>query len=405
MNKIIRRVLTILPAVLLQLAWLALLFSWLAPWAAAINAVLSISAFIFVLYIITKQDEGTYKIIWLLLILTFPLPGALVYLIFGNKRTTKPLRKKLAEAKPLPAWPDGSAPLYEKLAAAGCGEYIRFDLGLVHQLDYYTGMVFRGYVEGAGAPVLSGGRYDNLMERFGRKAEATGFAVDADAVAACLNQTAPAAGRRLRIALTKGRIQEKTLALFERMGLDCSPVRDPGRRLILSIPNYPLDVVLVKAPDVITYVEHGVCDLGVVGKDTILEKGGSFYEVLDLGFGKCRFALAVKEGADFYGTYKTRLAASKYPNVARTFFEKKGMDVDIIKIEGSVELAPILELADGIVDIVETGATLRENGLAVVEDVAAVSARLIVNTAGMKLNKEQITDFIAKCEANLEGTV
>ena len=295
--------------------------------------------------------------------------------------------------------------LYGRLTDAGCGEYIRFDLGLVHQLDYYTGMVFRGFVEGAGAPVLSGGRYDNLMERFGWKAEATGFAVDADAVAACLNQTAPAAGRRLRIALTKGRIQEKTLALFERMGLDCSPVRNPGRRLILSIPNYPLDVVLAKAPDVITYVEHGVCDLGVVGKDTILEKGGSFYEVLDLGFGKCRFALAVKEGADFYGTYKTRRAASKYPNVARTFFEKKGMDVDIIKIEGSVELAPILELADGIVDIVETGATLRENGLAVVEDVAAVSARLIVNTAAMKLNKDRITDFIGRCEANLEETV
>ncbi len=106
------------------------------------------------------------------------------------------------------------------------------------------------------------------------------------------------------------------------------------------MPNYPLDAVLAKAPDVITYVEHGVCDLGIVGKDTILEQGESFYEVLDLGFGRCRFALAVKEGSDFYGTYKTRRIATKYPNVARAFFEKKGMDVDIIKIEGRVELAP-----------------------------------------------------------------
>lgn len=206
---------------------------------------------------------------------------------------------------------------------------------------------------------------------------------------------------RLRIALTKGRLQDKSVALFEAAGLDCSPVKNPGRRLIHSLPNYPLDAVLAKAPDVITYVEHGVCDLGIVGKDTILEKGGAFYEVLDLGFGKCRFALAVKEGSDFYGTYKTRRIASKYPAVTRAFFEKKGMDVDIIKIEGSVELAPILELADGIVDIVETGATLRENGLVPIEDVVQVSARLIVNTASMKLHKTQILDFISRCEKEL----
>lgn len=206
---------------------------------------------------------------------------------------------------------------------------------------------------------------------------------------------------RLRIALTKGRLQDKSVELFERMGLDCSPVRDPGRRLIHSLPNYPLDVVLAKAPDVITYVEHGVCDLGIVGKDTILEKGGAFYEVLDLDFGHCRFALAVKNGSDFYGTYKTRRIASKYPNVTRSFFARKGMDVDIIKIEGSVELAPILGLADGIVDIVETGATLRENGLTPVEEVARVSARLIVNIACMKLRKAEILRFISSCREHL----
>ncbi len=208
---------------------------------------------------------------------------------------------------------------------------------------------------------------------------------------------------RLKIALTKGRLQDKSVALFEQMGLDCAPVKEPGRRLIHQLPNYPLDVVLAKAPDVITYVEHGVCDLGVVGKDTVLEKGGSFYEVLDLGFGRCRFALAVKVGSDFYGTYKTRRIASKYPEVTRAFFEKKGMDVEIIKIEGSVELAPILGLADGIVDIVETGATLRENGLEPIEDVAQVSARLIVNTASMKLYKREILEFIGRCQQTLDS--
>ena len=292
--------------------------------------------------------------------------------------------------------------LYAALQEKGCAQYVRFDLGLVHQIDYYTGVVFRGYVEGAGAPVLSGGRYDNLVEKFGRPAPAIGFAVDADAVAACLSQPQTPAEHRLRIALTKGRLQDKSVEIFEAMGLDCSPIRNPGRRLIHSVPNYGLDAVLAKAPDVITYVEHGVCDMGIVGKDTILEKGSSFYEVLDLGFGKCRFALAVKEGSDFYGTYKTRRIATKYPEVARTFFENKGMDVEIIKIEGSVELAPILDLADAIVDIVETGATLRENGLIPIEDVAQVSARLIVNTASMKLYKNEILDFISKCELELK---
>ena len=207
---------------------------------------------------------------------------------------------------------------------------------------------------------------------------------------------------RLRIAITKGRLLDKSVELFEAVGLDCSPIKDPGRRLVHCVPNYPLDAVLAKAPDVITYVEHGVCDLGIVGKDTILEKGGSFYEVLDLGFGKCRFALAVKEGSDFYGTYKTRRIASKYPEVTRAFLGATGMDVDIVKFGGRVALAPILDLADAIVDIVETGATLKANGLVPIEDVAQVSARLIVNTASMKLYKDEIADLIARCEGELE---
>ena len=185
--------------------------------------------------------------------------------------------------------------------------------------------------------------------------------------------------RPIRMALTKGRLEKDTLALFDRMGLDTSVVRDKGRRLILPVGDR-LEVVLAKAADVLTYVEHGVCDLGVVGKDTIAEGGGSFYEVLDLGFGRCRFALAAPKGSDFFAGYTAKTVASKYPNVTRAYFDKKNMDVRIIKIEGSVELAPLLGLSDGIVDIVETGSTLKENGLAVVEDVMPISARLIVNS-------------------------
>ncbi len=194
----------------------------------------------------------------------------------------------------------------------------------------------------------------------------------------------------LRIALTKGRLEKKTIDLFEKIGYNCDEVRDKGRRLILPVGNGEFEVVLAKAADVITYVEHGVCDLGVVGKDTILEHGSSFYELLDLGFGKCRFALATKKDTDFYSGYNTKTIATKYPNVTRTFFDDKNMDVRIIKIEGSVELAPLVGLADGIVDIVETGSTLKANGLEVIDWVTDISARLIANTASLKLRKAEI---------------
>ena len=205
----------------------------------------------------------------------------------------------------------------------------------------------------------------------------------------------------LRIALTKGRLEKTTIELLEKIGYNCDEVKNKGRRLILPIGNNDFEVVLAKAADVITYVEHGVCDMGVVGKDTIMEMGGSFFELVDLGFGKCRFALATKKGSSFYGGYDIKTIATKYPNVARTYFETKGMDLEIVKIEGSVELAPLLELSDGIVDIVETGTTLKENGLEVIEDIAPISARLIVNTVSMKLRQEEIEKLISLVEENM----
>ena len=194
----------------------------------------------------------------------------------------------------------------------------------------------------------------------------------------------------LRIALTKGRLEKTTIELLEKIGYNCDEVKNKGRRLILPIGNNDFEVVLAKAADVITYVEHGVCDLGVVGKDTILENGSSFYELLDLGFGKCRFALATKKDSDFYGGYKTKTIASKYPNVTRAFFDDKNMDVRIIKIEGSVELAPLVGLADGIVDIVETGSTLKANGLEVLNGYVIfqqdlLPIRQVLNCARLKL--------------------
>lgn len=207
--------------------------------------------------------------------------------------------------------------------------------------------------------------------------------------------------RPIRIALTKGRLEKKTVEMLERLGYDCTNVREKGRKLIMPIGDGSLEIVLAKAADVVTYVETGACDMGVVGKDTIMEKGGTFYEVADLGFGKCRFALAALRGADVFEGYRTRTIASKYMNVAKGYFEGKNMDVNLVKIEGSVELAPVLGLADAIVDIVETGTTLKENGLEVVEDICQVSARLIVNVASMKLRKKEIESLIDKVEKDV----
>ncbi len=202
----------------------------------------------------------------------------------------------------------------------------------------------------------------------------------------------------IRIALTKGRIEEKAIEIFEKIGFDCTELHNKGRKLFFGIGD-GVEVVLAKANDVVTYVDHGVCDIGVVGKDTIMEMGRNLYECLDLGFGKCRFALACKKGFDFFDGYGHRIVASKYPSVTKEFFRSRGLDVEVVKIDGSVELAPLLGLSDGIVDIVETGSTLKENGLEIVCDVAPISARLIVNPASLKLKKngiDRIIDSIAQ---------
>mgnify|MGYP004522263461 CR=1 FL=1 len=205
----------------------------------------------------------------------------------------------------------------------------------------------------------------------------------------------------LRIALTKGRLEKNTVELFEKMGYDCTELHEKGRKLILPIKGKNIEVVLAKAADVITYVEHGVCDLGIVGKDTILEMNPKIFEMLDLGFGKCKFALATKKDKDFYAGYGVKVIATKYPNVSRKFFESKGMNIEIVKIEGSVELAPLLELSDAIVDIVETGNTLKANGLEVIEDVVPISARLIVNKVSLKMKKKRVEELIHDIKENI----
>ena len=203
--------------------------------------------------------------------------------------------------------------------------------------------------------------------------------------------------RYLTFALGKGRLAKKTLELFEKIGITCDEIRDPDtRKLIFVNEELGLRFFLAKGPDVPTYVEYGAADIVIVGKDTILEESRNIYEVLDLGFGKCKMCICGPESAaEFLQHHEQIRVATKYPRIAKDYFyNKKHQTVEIIKLNGSIELAPIVGLSEVICDIVETGTTLRENGLTVLEEVCPLSARVVVNQVSMKMENERITKLI-----------
>ena len=205
--------------------------------------------------------------------------------------------------------------------------------------------------------------------------------------------------RYLTFALGKGRLANKTMELLEQIGITCEEMKDKdSRKLIFVNEELKLKFFLSKGPDVPTYVEYGAADIGVVGSDTILEENRNVYEVLDLGFGKCRMCVCGPESAAELLKHHERIrVASKYPRIAKEYFyEKKHQTVDIIKLNGSVELGPIVNLTDVIVDIVETGSTLRENGLTVLEEIIPLSARMIVNPVSMQMEGERIREIVNK---------
>ena len=204
--------------------------------------------------------------------------------------------------------------------------------------------------------------------------------------------------RYLTFALGKGRLANKTLELFEKIGITCEEMKDKSsRKLIFVNEELKFKFFLAKGPDVPTYVEYGAADIGVVGEDTILEENRNVYEVLDLGFGKCRMCVCGPESAKELLKHHERIrVASKYPNIAKDYFyNQKYQTIDIINLNGSVELGPLVELSDVIVDIVETGSTLKENGLMVLEEVCPISARMIVNPVSMQMDMERIKKLIA----------
>lgn len=208
----------------------------------------------------------------------------------------------------------------------------------------------------------------------------------------------------ITIALAKGRLADKSLDLLEQLGIDCSEVRSESRKLIFTTPDGSIRFIMVKPSDVPAYVEYGTADIGIAGKDTLLEEGRPLYEMLDLKFGKCKLAVAGYPERNNTGITRSHIrVATKYPNITRNFFSSRGETVEIIKLNGSVELGPLTGLSDLIVDIVESGRTLVENGLVVLEDVCPVSARLVVNQVSLKTRQNEIKVIIDGLRKLVEG--
>ena len=203
--------------------------------------------------------------------------------------------------------------------------------------------------------------------------------------------------RYLTFALAKGRLAKETLKLLEQIGITCEEINDPNtRKLIFQNDELKVRFFLAKPSDVPTYVEYGVADIGVVGRDTLLEEGRNLYEVLDLGFGKCRMCVCGPASAkELLSRNEIIRVATKYPNIAKNYFkDKKNQTVEIIKLNGSIELAPIVGLSEVIVDIVETGSTLKENGLEVLEEIVSLSARVVVNQVSLRMEHDRINKLL-----------
>ena len=293
--------------------------------------------------------------------------------------------------------------LQNALGEAGRGT--RLDLSMADEMEYYNGLVFTGYVAGIPCAVLKGGRYDYLMQRFTPGANAIGFAIYLDELERLAAPLPPVQqqGREkswLNIALPKGRLGDKAYKLLAGAGYSATEDYNDTRKLVVENPDACVRYFLVKPSDVAIYVEHGAADIGIVGKDILTESGADVYELLDTGMGKCRMCVAGPAGFTDDESRALRVA-TKFVNIARDHYERRGRDIDIVKLNGSIELAPILGLSDVIVDIVETGTTLKENDLTVIEEFMPISARFIANKASYKFKYAQLTELLNKMKEAL----
>ncbi len=335
------------------------------------------------------------------------IPGAGAALIdlsnlVGNFKMTLERAQAMAVTEPMSRAIDELRLIYEGLCKSGDADCVRLDLSLGGEADYYTGLVFRGYVSGAPAAVLAGGRYDGLMRRFKKPLPAIGFAVYLGELSRTLRGGISAeSDGPLTVAMPKGRLSDAVYKLFVELGYDCPAMLDSSSRaLVLDTPDGSLRFLLVKPTDVPVYVERGAADIGVAGSDVLKEGGADVYELLDLGLGKCRMACAARNGFKEDTSLPLRVA-TKYPQTAARYFESINRQIDLIKLNGSIELAPILGLSDVIVDIVETGSTLKENDLGIIHVLEPVSARLIANKASCKFRAREIFDIKRRLEEKI----
>ena len=287
------------------------------------------------------------------------------------------------------------------------GGVIRLDMTLAGEMEYYNGLVFQGYLKALPRPLLKGGRYDLLMQKFTPGAGAIGFAVyldELDRLSAPLPPVQKNSTDRvmLNVALPKGRLGDKVYHLLAGIGYGCPEDYNATRKLVVENPEAGIRYFLVKPSDVAIYVEHGAADVGIVGKDILTEASADVYELLDTGLGKCRMCVAAPADYKDDPSRPVRVA-TKFVSIAKSYYASMGRDIDIIKLNGSIELAPILGLSDVIVDIVETGTTLRENGLKVVTEFMPISARFIANKASYQFKHAEMDTMLEKLRAELQN--
>ena len=292
-----------------------------------------------------------------------------------------------------------------KLENDGFSRNVKVDFSVIDDINYYNGIVFKGFVKGVPNAVLSGGQYDKLMKKLGRKSSAVGFAVYIDTLAGIEHGEASAAEDDgfVNVALPKGRLGERVYGMFAKAGFECPSIHENNRKLVFENGKKKIRFFWVKPSDVAVYVEHGAADIGVVGKDIIEEQEPDVFEMLDLKTGNCFMAVAAPKDSNFE-TKQKLVVATTFSNIAKKYYRSIGRDIDIIHLNGSIEIAPVLGIADVIVDIVETGTTLKENNLEVKERIMPISARLIANKASFRFKCVQIEKIAEKLSAAAEET-
>ena len=297
--------------------------------------------------------------------------------------------------------------VYDALCARGLQERIMIDFSIMSSFDYYTGIVFEAYAPQIGTPLGSGGRYDHMLAAYGQDRPAAGFAFYLEQAMAARelqrNAAQPASERPLRIAVPKGSLNPDAIAALERAGLDVTGLAHPGRLLRISNPG--VEYIIVRPSDAPVFVSLGAADCGICGKDSLIEADVDVVELVDLTFGACRFvvaepALATGVAEERYRRLGSFRVATKYPRIARDFYAKRGMQVEIVKLQGNIELAPLTGIAERIIDITATGTTLRENNLVIVDEVCASTARFFANVCSFRTDSR-----VAQLAQNMSETI